>query len=85
MAYSMNVVDLFAVNRIQKYTTDGYKLKNWNKKEAYKDKPAYSRLVERNEYRLIHLVLYLHKYTTYFISFHDHSTVGRKVQTRLFL
>lgn len=25
MAYSMNVVDLFAGNRIQKYTTDGYK------------------------------------------------------------
>lgn len=25
MAYSVNVVDLFAVNRVQNYTTDGYK------------------------------------------------------------
>lgn len=63
-----------------KYTTDRHK-ELYIKRSVQGQFPfkiAYSRLLEQNECRLIHLVLNLHKYTTCFISFHEHSTVGKK-------
>lgn len=67
-----------------KYTTDRHK-ELYIKRSVQGQFPfkiAYSRLLEQNECRLIHLVLNLHRYTTCFISFHEHSTVGEKKSTK---